>query len=219
MKFDFENYYIKKCDSDKNSFEKCISNTSDDFYFKKFDFEQSFRFSVDKMLAFLAKKLRILGFDTYLRNDDHDLSYFIQKSILEKRFIISSSYKLLTTFCNTKRYKFYFNKVIFINSELIDSKLVGSELNLKDRDFIVSLISYIFSFLFKFYNLDKIYYKDLINFINQNKLSRCLICNKKVIKKDNNFYYCIECDKLYWEGCHHKNINNFINSVITKFRY
>jgi len=32
-----------------------------------FDFEKCFIFSEDKMLAFLAKKLRILGFDTYLR--------------------------------------------------------------------------------------------------------------------------------------------------------
>jgi len=171
-----------------------------------FDFEKYFIFSVDKMLAFLAKKLRILGFNVYLRQDDDDLFYFIEKSILQKRFLITSSFKLLTTVLNTKRYKIYFDKIIFANFEIVD----------KNQNSIIDLIKYIFSFLFKFYNLENIKYKELIDFIYQNKLSRCLICNFKVVLRDNNLYYCVNCDKFYWEGSHHRNINYFIDSVINK---
>ncbi len=174
-----------------------------------FDFEKNFVFSVDKMLAFLAKKLRILGFDTYLRQDSDDLSYFIQKSILQKRFIITSSYKLLSVILNTKRYKSYFNKIIFINND------TNTE-NIKNISYAVNLVVLIFSFLFRFYNLNENYYLNLANFINQNKLNRCLICNNKVIQKDKNLYYCINCSKFYWEGYHHKNINFFIKFVISE---
>ncbi len=174
-----------------------------------FDFEKCFIFSVDKMLAFLAKKLRILGFDTYLRYDTDELPYFIQKSILQQRFIITSSYKLLSTILNTNRYKNYFNKIIFINSETHIK-------NIKDINNVVSLILFIFEFLFRYYNLDKSYYINLIKFINQNKLSRCLICNSKVIENEKNLYYCVNCDKFYWEGYHHRNINSFINLIISK---
>jgi len=167
-----------------------------------FDFERYFIFSVDKMLAFLAKKLRILGFDVYLRQDEDDLFYFIEKSIIQKRFLITSSFNLLITVLNTKRYKPYFDKIIFINFEVVN------------KDSIIDLIKYVFSFLFKFYNLENIKYKELIDFIYQNKLSRCLICNFKVVLRDNNLYYCVNCDKYYWEGFHHRNINHFIDSVI-----
>jgi uncharacterized protein with PIN domain len=167
-----------------------------------FDFERYFIFSVDKMLAFLVKKLRILGFDVYLRQDDDDLFYFIEKSIIQNRFLITSSFNLLTTVLDTKRYKHYFDKIIFVNFEAVN------------KDSIIDLIKYVFSFLFKFYNLENIKYKELIDFIYQNELSRCLICNFKVVLKDNNLYYCANCDKYYWEGSHHRNINFFIDSVI-----
>ena len=182
----------------------------------------NFKFSIDKMLAFLAKKLRILGFDTYLRQDSDNLNYFIEKSILENRFIITTSLKLLSVVLSTKRYRNYLKKIIFIDMKDLLSDNLPSNNDFQNliKHLSVRIIHFVFLSVFNFcktnYNLsiNKDLVKKLIVFINRNKLSRCLICNNKVIEKPNSLYYCGVCDKFYWEGYHHKNINSFVNSVM-----
>jgi len=134
---------------------------------------------VDSHLGKLAKYMRLLGIDTFYKNDIQEIE-IINISINEKRTILTKNKNLL------KR-----NEVI--NGYWIRNENVESQIKEVVRRFKLQ---------------NKIKY-----------FSRCLICNSqlKFIEKEkiinripsrvkewcNEFYYCENCDKIYWKGSHY----------------
>lgn len=61
--------------------------------------------------------------------------------------------------------------------------------------------------------------------------SRCILCNEPVVKIEkedilhrllpntkkyfNSFYYCHNCDKIYWRGSHYEKMKNLLDRVIS----
>jgi uncharacterized protein with PIN domain len=140
-------------------------------------------FICDDMLAKLARWLRILGFDTAfeLNIPDQDL---IDRSLRERRALLTQDKHLLMSYC------------------------LPSVCLLPQMPYIDQL-----KFVISRYDLYRTEFK---------LFSRCLICNNSLfsINKENiapkipfkvfdqcrDFYYCSNCDKIYWNGTHHKNI-------------
>lgn len=75
-------------------------------------------------------------------------------------------------------------------------------------------------------------FKEVVKFFkltDENMLTRCSICNEKLIKIDkekiknrvpenvfknfDDFYFCPVCGRVYWLGSHTKNIKNIIELV------
>jgi uncharacterized protein len=151
-------------------------------------------FIADAMLGKIARKLRILGFDTiYIRdiedNEILDLLFQTERILLtadKELFYRSKKYNLLSIFLNK-------------NTEIENLVTIFRYLNIKHI------------------NLNSNYYRCSIC---NNKLM--LIENPDAIKKEihqkifaNNkiFFICYECNKLYWCGTHIKKISLLIERI------
>lgn len=71
--------------------------------------------------------------------------------------------------------------------------------------------------------------KDLISFSEENFMSRCLVCNSKLIQVDkaqvttklpekiyekySQYKYCPKCRKYYWEGSHFHNMKAHLKNL------
>ncbi len=143
------------------------------------------------MLGTLAKWLRILGFDTFYANSTMDDSEILRITKNEKRILITRDKALSST---AKRENL---QTIEIKSTDIDEqlKLVLKNIKLDENNF----------------------------------LSRCLLCNtlveeidknkiknkvpEKVFKNNEKFWYCPECNRIYWKGSHYLNMIKKINKL------
>ncbi|UCH71593.1 MAG: Mut7-C RNAse domain-containing protein [Thermoplasmatales archaeon] len=142
------------------------------------------KFLCDQMLGTLAKWLRICGFDTFYASakiKDEDLIDIAKK---EKRSLITRDKQLIGIGRKENL------KIIEIDSTDLDEQLKR----------VLSNIS-----------IDK-----------KNILSRCTICNsilneirkedignkipKRVFEKNEKFWLCTECNKIYWMGSHYDKI-------------
>jgi uncharacterized protein len=148
------------------------------------------KFVLDVHLGKLTKFLRLLGFDSLYRNDYSDPE-IIEISLNEKRIILTRDLGILK---NEKVAHGY-----WLRSQ--DSKEQLQEV------------------LKKF---------DLYSKINP--FSRCIICNGKlkeisktqVINKleprtmqfYDEFFQCITCKRIYWEGSHFFKLKNFIEDIL-----
>ncbi|MEF8879665.1 MAG: Mut7-C RNAse domain-containing protein [Candidatus Thermoplasmatota archaeon] len=144
------------------------------------------KFLCDQMLGSLAKWLRILGFDTFYAKDGVTDEEIIDIAKNEQRTLLTRDKELVW---RARR-----NNVGIIK---IDSIKLDKQI------------------------------KKVISSININKdeiklLSRCTVCNTsvkkiekteikekvpiKVYNKQEKFWYCPKCDKVYWKGSHYDNI-------------
>ena len=156
-------------------------------------------FFVDAMLGNLAKKLRLLGFDSlYSSNiEDEELLKIARE---ENRVIVTKDTPL---FEKARKGK-------------ISSILVSGEDEIKQ----ICKINDEF-------NLGKL--------LVSGNTSRCPVCNgelnsieknnvitkvpKGVLETMDNFWICVKCQKIYWEGTHIKNLQRFtadLNERISK---
>jgi len=147
-------------------------------------------FVVDVNLGKLARRLRMLGFDTAYSNCSND-QQIVDLAINEKRIVLTRDRRLL------------FRKAVthgcWIRSVEIDAQIQEV--------------------------LDRFDLHRLINPFN-----RCLDCNgviKPVAEKAriwsrlepltrryyNEFYHCVECDKIYWKGSHVENMHKVIQQL------
>ncbi|GAB6281796.1 MAG: Mut7-C RNAse domain-containing protein [Ignavibacterium sp.] len=147
------------------------------------------KFIVDCHLGKLAKYMRLLGLDTFYNNNIQEKE-FINISINEKRIILTKNRNLL------KR-----NEVI--NGYWIRNENVESQIKEVIQRFKLK--------------------KEIKYFL------RCLICNSelKLIEKEkiinripskvkewcNEFYYCKNCDKIYWKGSHYNEMLKTIKEL------
>jgi hypothetical protein len=138
------------------------------------------KFICDQMMGTLAKWLRILGFDVRYMDRETSDDAILEIAIEEKRAIISRDKQLI------ERAKKRRISVVEIERADLDEqlKIVTSIYPVKD----------------------------------ENVLSRCSVCNTslveieknmikgkvppKVFDTHNEFWYCKNCDKVYWRGSH-----------------
>ena len=146
----------------------------------------------DHMLGTLAKWLRLCGFDTYYPSIDMKDNQLIRIADEENRFLITRDKELIQR-ANKKNIK-----VIEINTIDLDEQLFLVFQNIKIK-------------------------KDLI-------LTRCSICNsilnkiskekikgkvpEKIFNNNNEFLYCLTCDKIYWKGSHYDKMMSKIYNMI-----
>jgi len=149
------------------------------------------KFLCDQMLGTLAKWLRIYGFDTFYANSRISDAKIIKISKDENRILISRDIELLQI---AKRENI---KTIGLKTIDIDEQIKAV---LKDLKFEKSQV-----------------------------LSRCISCNSKVeeISKDKiiekvpkkvyecneKFWYCKNCNKIYWKGSHYEKMIEKINNL------
>jgi uncharacterized protein with PIN domain len=148
------------------------------------------KFIADVHLGTLAKYMRMIGLDTLYQNN-YPYGEIIKISLEEKRTILTKDRDLLKQNDVTHGY--------WIRSDNPDEQL-----------------------------------KEIINrFDLKNEIkefSRCLECNTilihvekekildrlppKVKQRQNEFFYCTNCDKVYWKGSHFDKMKNLIDKVI-----
>ena len=149
------------------------------------------KFLCDQMLGTLAKWLRIYGFDTFYANNEMTDTKLLEISKKENRIFIT-------------RDKFLIQVARRENIEIIEIKTT-------DIDEQISIV-------LADVKIDK-----------TKVLSRCILCNteveeikKKVVKgkvpervfnNNNKFWYCKNCNKIYWKGSHYEKMFEKINNL------
>ena len=149
------------------------------------------KFLCDRMLGTLAKWLRIIGFDTSFADANIEDEKLLRLAKDEERILITRD-KNLTFAARRENIK-----SIQISSTDIDKQLKQILKNTK---------------------------------INEKMfLSRCLICNnlveeidkknvknnvpERVFENNEKFWYCKNCDKIYWKGSHFENMMQKIKQL------
>lgn len=150
-------------------------------------------FFVDAMLGNIAKKLRLMGFDSSYDSQiaDDDLINF---AIKENRIIVSCDSELIRK-----------SSKLGIRSILVQKK--------EEHDQLLELIQSL--------NLKK------VEISGDN--ARCPLCNsetesikkevvsyrvpKLVLEKNEKFWICKNCDKIFWEGSHIMNLQKLVREL------
>jgi len=150
-------------------------------------------FFVDAMLGNIAKKLRLMGYDSrYLADIEDDELIKLAKN--DKRIIISRDEDLIS-----KALKGGIKSIFLKNKEEIEQfREIINKSNLK----IIKIDGY---------------------------RSRCPKCNSKtklinkkniqekiptrVLEFNDKFWECRNCDQIFWEGTHIKNLQKFVGQL------
>ncbi|NIR50394.1 Mut7-C ubiquitin/RNAse domain-containing protein [candidate division KSB1 bacterium] len=151
------------------------------------------KFILDVHLGKLARRLRMLGFDTVYRNDFEDAE-IVEKAVNEQRIILTRDQGILK------------NKAV----------THGYWLRSTDPDVQVREV------LTRF---------DLFSQVKP--FARCMVCNGEIEETDKNsikdripsktasfydeFYICTDCNKIYWKGSHHDNMNDYLDQLIDNY--
>ena len=147
------------------------------------------KFIADVHLGSLSKYMRMFGFDVLYKNNFSD-EQIIETSLDEKRVILTK------------------------DRELLKNKKVTHGYWLRSEEVAEQVKEVIARF-------------DLMNDIKE--LFRCLECNNilepvekdkvesrippKVKEWQSEFWYCTQCDKVYWKGSHYKKMLKFIEQI------
>jgi len=153
------------------------------------------KFVCDVHLGKLVKKLRMLGLDVYYKNDLSD-EQIINVSKSEKRIILTRDLGLLK---RSDVKNGYFVRNVEVNEQVKEV-------------------------------LHKFHLSSEIKFF-----TRCLECGDKIKKVSKNFvkdkinlrtfryfdefYYCSNCEKVFWCGSHYRAMKNFLNNTIGDFKH
>ena len=145
------------------------------------------------MLGNIARKLRLMGYDTAYSSDidDNDL---IKKAKIENRIIISKDIQLINL---AKKQK---TNSIKINHNTETEQILEIFRILKIKECFISAENS---------------RCPLCNGV-LNEVSSSSIVNeipKKIQEKNQKFWKCSICAKNYWEGTHIINMQNFTNSI------
>ena len=155
-------------------------------------------FVVDAMLGNLAKKLRVLGYDAkYFSSIEDEKLVSIAKN--EKRIILTKD-ELLS---RSARNQGITAILIRGNDEFEQIRQINMEIKLG-------------------------------KFVIDTNLSRCTICNGKlqpvekykiinkvpegVLQREEEFWMCKECKKIYWKGTHFYKLQEFANKLNSRLQ-
>ena len=147
------------------------------------------KFILDVHLGTLAKYMRMLGLDTLYQNNYKD-EEIVTVSLIEKRTILTRDRGILKRSDVTRGY--------WIRNTKTDEQIIE---------------------VIKRFDLKA----------QMKELSRCLLCNsllrkipkekiidrlpKKVIEYQKEFYYCRNCDKVFWKGSHYTKMKGIIEKL------
>ena len=150
-------------------------------------------FFVDAMLGNIAKKLRLLGFDSEYFSDIDD-SEFLERSQNENRIIISKDQNLI------KRAEKMNISFIYISkeNEIEQFQEIHEKIHLEFNE-----------------SSGDVARCPKCNFTtSQTKKSE--IANKvpeKILEYHDKFWKCNGCGQIYWEGKHIKNLQEFVEKI------
>lgn len=150
-------------------------------------------FIVDAMLGNIAKKLRLLGFDSTYFSDIGD-SDLLEKTKNENRIIISKDSNLIKQAKKNKISSIQISKEDEIEQFLEILKTIPLELNVISGD--TARCSKCNS------ETSQISKSSLENKISQ-----------RILEYHEKFWKCDECNQIYWEGTHIKNLQNFVEKI------
>jgi len=148
-------------------------------------------FILDSHLGKLAKYLRMLGFDTLYRNDYEDRE-IIDIALSEKRIILTR------------------------DKSLLKAKTINRGYYVRSTE--------------KHEQLKEVVHKfDLYNQFRS--FTRCMTCNAELVRKKkedivhkidpdiarifDEFYYCPDCDKVFWKGSHFERMEKLILALVS----
>jgi uncharacterized protein len=147
------------------------------------------------MLGKIAKKLRILGFDTiYISSNTNDRE-ILELLMKTKRILLTSDKEL---FYRSKHYHCP-SIIINKNTEIENLITIFSNLEIKVIDTLLSCHRCSIC-------NNKLEIIEDINLVRNEIYYR-------VIKNNKEFYKCKRCNKLYWHGSHIKNIILLIEKI------
>ena len=151
------------------------------------------KFIVDAMFGNIAKKLRMCGYDSVYNSEISD-EMILEIAQKQNRMIITKDFRL---------------------SEIAQKN--QQHVILLTGDDEASHLSHIMTSC----SMDKL--------VATVKHARCTICNKTLhkIQKDNfleiipgntakfcsEFYRCNQCNKIFWDGTHITNLQNYLNKI------
>ena len=150
-------------------------------------------FFVDAMLGNIAKKLRLMGFDSMYSSNIED-EELIKQAKNEKRIIISRDGELIR-----KSLKIGINS-IFLKNQKEKEQLheIISKLNLKEIKINGEIAR-----CPKCNSTTQTILKQNI----QKKIPN------KILENNNKFWKCKFCDKIFWEGTHITNLQKFVGEL------
>jgi len=147
------------------------------------------KFILDVHLGTLAKYMRMLGFDTFYQNNYED-EEIVKISLKDKRTILTK------------------DRGILKRSEVMHGYWIRSSTTM---DQLIEVI--------KRFDLKE----------QTKELSRCLLCNtllkkttkekvidrlpRKIKELQNKFYFCENCDKIFWKGSHYTKMKGIIEQI------
>ncbi len=147
-------------------------------------------FLVDAMLGNLAKKLRLMGYDSFYSSNIEDKK-LLNKAKLENRIIISKDEQLVNSAKKMGIQLIHITSNNEIDQILEINKIVKIEKCIIDGD--TSRCT-------------------ACNGVLQ-KTDKNLILEKLppgVIDNNEEFWKCKDCNKIYWEGSHIENLQKFV---------
>ena len=153
-------------------------------------------FFVDAMLGNIAKKLRLLGFDSEYVSDIDD-SKLIEKAKNEHRTIISRDRNLIDRAKKNEISSVYITKEneieqfleILETTHLQFDEISGDSARCTKCNSLTSQI---------------------------NKLEIRNKIPQGVLEYHDKFWKCDRCDQIYWEGTHIKNLQEFVHKIKLK---
>lgn len=149
------------------------------------------KFICDVHLGKLARNLRILGLDTFYKNDLGDKE-IIEVSLSEKRTILTRDVGILRRTEVTHGYY-----VRNINPEKQTAEVIERfQLHKHIKPFTVCLECGT--------KLVRVAKREVFDLLPE-----------KVKQHQNKFFYCVNCKKIYWAGSHFDKMNLFIKKVLT----
>ena len=150
------------------------------------------KFLVDGMLGNVAKKLRLMGFDSkYFSNKtDDEILKIIQN---EDRILITKDEEL-----SKRAEKLGFEPILMTgNDELRHFKEIKQKISL--------------DFSIKCEMTRCTVCNGELNSVEKNLIKDKI--PKKVIENKNSFWKCISCKKIYWEGTHITHLQDFVRRL------
>jgi len=152
------------------------------------------RFIVDCMLGHIAKKLRIMGFDTEFWLDAGD-DFLINKSMDEQKLLVTRDVGLYLKLSKSGR-----NGLLLPNDDEVENLVfILKSCDIKHIDPVPNVNTRCTICNGTLTKLDKTMATDLIP--------------EKVYKRISTIYKCSKCSKIYWDGTHVENINILIDNI------
>ncbi len=153
-------------------------------------------FLVDAMLGNIAKKLRLLGYDSEYFSDSKD-DELILKAKNENRILLTKDEPLSTK----------------------AEKQAISVIYIKNNTELEQLVQ-----IFKNFNLSKVIVSGNTSRCTEcngdlKSIKKDMIMDKVpkgVLEKIDNFWKCSNCNKIYWEGTHIERLQKFVDELNEK---